>query len=559
MTVRRLVGAVAAVALASFVLIVFTLAGTASADDCSSPPDCSNTAWTVGGAAAAAAAVAAAAAATGWLPGQPKAKGKDFKDPGCKQQLESLLALVKQANLEVAQLVTTREGAQRKARRAAAEASLITAKAEGMSSQLDIAGTFQAGVSTGTLGADSFGTGTALGVAGAEASAEGWSTLARTGAQKVNELKRAPWFAKKLVEARLTKLKTLTKFLEESAESASFKAGILGAAGNAAGVVSLATTGYDQWASLERDPKLHALGEVIGDAEVKAMEAQRWLSFQEELTGRIKDADQALKRAVDNYNFNAARCGAETIVKPSLDDMMSRMAPAAAGQASVAPGSETAPPVVLPSEPKVDDRTTMPSDCDHSAYLRDYLHFPILDGDRRTSSHEMHRWEQRQADLEASISAVDDTLMRAELYFADCRTNAQIFGTLGAGATVFGFMVSAPAAIVLGITSVYCDIKGGAAAPPDAVGIEIGIMRQRLQFLKSRRAYVESERARLHMATLTHRSNIRDSVDRLKFMYSKCAGKDQSYWPEPPEVPDDPVEPVVFPQPRPYTEIGTWR
>lgn len=548
----------------------------AYADNCSSPEDCSNTAWVIGGGAAAVAAIIAAVTAGGWLRDYP---GDNLSDE-CFKALVALRQRIDPVIEQLSQLAVARKGALWES--AIVDANTIVlesllANAEGR------AGTEAARLATGgDIGLDTDVVGT--GLSGASGLAENWLAMAQAETAAADDLASAVQkFYSKLWIDRIAGRSSLIdpSVIQAYGNRARMLQGLGALQGSAATQVKAATAAGTVLQGLGIGTSLISLGsfvytqhlggahhfddmELLGkwksEVEIQRAESGRWLDFAGELDGRMAALEATFNARVDAYNQRADQCGAARIAPPPWTELVNRANNAAATR-NVPRGDRGAvPQSVFPRGPHpIKERDPADPDCDRGAYDAAVAEFNQQITDRADVVRRYLMWEQRRVDIAASIDALDDAYWKAWTFFEEGKTSWRIYGHAGAAATVASFFVAPAAAVVLGAGSIYCDLVGGAATPADARGIEVGQMRRTLDELRRTRGYVGQENMRLFNEITAFDGNIAQRRENLLSEYRGCGQNATPPWPAPPSTPksDSYTQPLT-PRARPYWEIMTW-
>jgi hypothetical protein len=339
------------------------------------------------------------------------------------------------------------------------------------------------------------------------------------------------------------------------------------------GGASVLSSAYTIASVLARRPgdQYEEMGARLASAEIKLAEAERWNSLAEELDRRVSWARTDLKLQVQSYNSEASGCGAEWIRPPDVDAVAQQMT-AAVGAVGPAKYWEPAPATILPRAPRPlpEGRGRDPGDCSLPTYRAMLQQFLDVRSDRLTTGINYMQSCNRQANIEASLAVLRPTLERAEAHFAEHTRSAENttvgLATTGGTLTVISFFVSPPAAIVLGLTCVYIDLKGIYASSPYTVGVSIGAARQFADAIGQKSVYVAQEVARLDGILVEQTSNLTTLGSRVRAMWDECA--QSQGWPANldigPEREDDSLAhwhnaARTVGSPMPYKEILSWR
>jgi hypothetical protein len=542
----------------------------AYADNCSSPEDCSNTAWVIGGGAAAVAAIIAAVTAGGWLRDYP---GDNLSDE-CFKALVALRQRIDPIVEQLAQLAVARKGALWESAIVDANAIVlesVLANAQGRAAteagRLATAGSIE-------LPADVVD----AGLAGASGLAENWLSSAQAASATADDLAsavskmtsmlaldRAAGRSSLITPDVLKALGNEAKLVQTAAQSgitaATTTGTILGRMGIGASLVSLGSFVYSQHlGGAHHFDDMELLGKWKSDLEIQRAESGRWLSFAGELDGRMAALEATFNARVDAYNQRADECGAAHIVPPPWSELVNRANNAAATR-NVPRGDRGAvPQIVFPRGPHpIKERDPADPDCDRGAYDAGVAELNQQLTDRADVVRRYLMWEQRRVDIAASIDALDDAYWKAWTFFEERKTLWRTYGHAGAAATVASFFVAPAAAVVLGAGSIYCNLVGGSATPADARGVEVGQMRRTLEELRRTRGYVGQENIRLFNEITAFDGNIAQRRENLLSDYRGCGQKATPPWPAPPSTPksESYTQPLTARQ-RPYWEIMTW-
>jgi hypothetical protein len=548
-------------------MCLFAFASPAAADNCSNPRDCSNTAWVIGGGAAAVAAIIAAVTAGGWL--------RDYPGDGLSDEcFKALVALRKEIDPiieQLSQIAVARKGALW-------EAAVVDAHTVVLQSLLANAEGRAATDATvlspvGDIGTAADATGAV--VAGASDAAAGWLASAEAAGAAADDLAGAVRNVTSMLaldraagRSRLLDPNVLTAYGNEARAAATAGTATANAAGKVitklgigTSLLSLGSFLYTQYGGgAGHFDDMELLGEWRSQVELQGAERGRWMSFAQELDGRIAALEATFNAKVAAYNSRADECHAAHIVPPPWSTLVERANTTAITREARPGPPGNVPQSVFPRGPHpIKERDPSDPDCDRGAYDTAIADFNKHLADRADVVRRYLMWEQRRVDIDASINALDETYWKASAFFEERKTWWRLYGHASAAATLVSFAVGPAAAIALGAASVFCDIVGGAATPEDARGIEVGQMRRTLDEVRRARGYVGEENVRLFNEITEFDGNIADRQSRLLYEYRGCGQKATPPWPAPPEIPKTdsytkPLTPIV----RPYWEILKW-
>jgi hypothetical protein len=592
-------------------------AGIATADDCSSPPDCSNTAWTVGGGAAVAGAIIAAAVASGLIPTSPtRAVDPDTGQrnelsPECLEALNGLLDAVHDEFTYLAELQGTIEGAVRMADNyeqwIGAGRSVFADPTSGSGPGASIPTGDLTGMGTATY--DTFRepvlareTGL-LSPAAATQAQQGFARATRadtlraiaegrkTAGETLRRLLGSPpamtdpgyeeW-------ARLYKGALESEFqaakLARQAEALSGQADELiqgarlsgqttdelaaaaraggrvtrfGTAMRGLGVLGGVYSAYGSRAAVSgyrsRTHILRARGESIARIDAAEGEQARWDSFARQLTERRDARLAVLNGRINAYNRRALACGAE-LLPLNAGDLLT------AARQSARPGAgrrgRVPERIVEPRRRDLSEQREASHGC--ATYPADIQAAEQVAWDVVT---DLQTWFDREANLAATKAGYDQAIADLEgqdpsAWFVGGQTGAAALSVSGALFTLAGVAVSWPVAIAMGVTSIVLSLGSEVMKPEDFHHVLVGKTRQIRGWLDTRSPYVTNEIFRLREL---FRTDVTQRLQELHSVYTECvqAGVEGLQPPTDPSV----FEPIANKAGRalPIEEIRTWR
>lgn len=539
--------------------------GVASADDCSSPADCSNTAWTVGGASAAAAAIVGAAAAGGWLPNGPTSREGGFTEPDCYSDLHMLAEPIRGTVQQIAELETTLVGADRMWLDAQQRATNLQWEAVNVADSwgLDPVGAAGLGISaSGPLA-------TKL----EQAAANHAATMQQYGGKLQNAaadfrriagqtaLEQGSDAAATFSQEARRSSRLAGEYLDEAAQT-SERAGGLGRLGRGLSVVNILTTVYGQTIGAgRRSDALQNIGALTAQADFARMEAARWNSYRAELTHRIDALVGVLRGQIAAYNARAQECNAV----PLSDDMerFTRTTISTAAQQLDAWQASEAPASVLARAPeplKEEDRPRV--NCDGAAYAAELQAYKsdIERFEQTASDFKLRR--QQATDIELTRIQIQNNLTQIQYQLANETFWYRIVGMTSGSATAVTLLsfLSPPVAMICGGISFVAGIAESQLSPSSAVTVLSGALQARIDWLRDRNGYNSREQVRLSNILDRLGSNMWQRRNSLWSSFRECGG-DQLGWERAPDVPSmaDAWAAPTGGQWRTLEEIGTWR
>jgi len=587
------------VALAGLTLgILVVLAGVAFADDCSSPSDCSNTAWTVGGGAAVAGGLAAAAAASGLLPGSPEgAAGADGTpntlSPECRQKLQGLLDRVNDQFAYVAELTTTLQGAVERgsARRMASSGGTVGPDGLPLPGEADLT---SAGAGAAETAASSFVPSAASIQQAQVAAANAQQHAARVAAQAVSRRALADGLEQLLhtidtstvegartfqsVARELVAAQTRARAAEEvrrqasrMAQAASSQADDLAAQlarFNPARAATNVARGLGALAALYSAYSTHQTitqfgsglrgvatrGALGAEQEILIGEFLRWRSFAAEVKARLDAALVDLNARMGAYNVAAVPCGAE---------LLHADAHAILDRAMYDPGRVPVPAGAVPGRvidprPRELDEQGTPQDCtQYEAALQNYDR--IADSVKR----DLERWQQRGADLSVTKSALDQLIRETAAALESSSTQFEVeHGTAGVvtvAAAIAGLagVITLGPALAIGAFTFFLASHADVSVRPEAEHLQnaVSAWRQERRWLDSRDGYIRGEVERLQRMVTT---DLRQRHDELARLHARCAAAGGTASPPLPPGVLTQTHPV-FGTHRTLQEVRQWR
>lgn len=522
------------IAAAAAIAIFFASAGIAWADDCSTPADCSNTAWTVGGAAAAAAAVAAAAAAAGWLPGGeteglPEGRDGSQLSRECFIDLQFLADPIRATIQQISELTVAVSGAARMwidAQNRAAAAQYQASRLAGRTLAAPIA------ASRAANSASAIGEAAGLGVHHA--------TTAAAGAQRVSEgLSRAATQFGQMGEA--AEAARAAGHASTYADEAARLAGIGKGAGRLAtglGIANIAAELYGQVSYQSTEDRLWQAGQLITQSETARIEARRWKAFMDHTQRRIDALKPTLLSQVRAYNARAEECNAVPLSEDL--DAFGRATQEAAGEQPRLEGEITAPASILRRAPEpLPERDPMYTNCDPAFYQQEMALYrnDLRDWQRRSDL--WVRWQHRETDLEITANAAGIEVNRLQYELAQGLGNMRFLGTIS-GTTAAAAMIPffTPAGqLIFGGVSLLAGMAETYMSPSAWQAVVLGKIEAQISWLRDQLGYAVSEQSRLRDFLNSLETNLRARRGSLRASYEACKGAEQG-WEPVPDLPD---------------------
>ena len=512
----------------------FATTGIARADDCSTPEDCSNTAWTVGGAAAAAAAVVAAAAAAGWLPGGhpeglPEAEGGGRLSRECFIDLQQLARPVRATVQQIAELTVAMTGAGRMwidAQTRAAAAQYQAAQLAGGTIPASIATPYTASMSSAIGEAATYGVHRATSSAAeAERVAAGLGRVAETfrGMGETADAARAA--------------RQASSYADDARRLGEVATGP-GRIATAMGIANIAAELYGQATYNGTEDKLRHAGQLVAQAEAARIETMRWKAFMGNLERRIEAQKAILLGQVQAYNARAAECNAVPLSEDL--DAFSRVTQEAAGQQAPATGTQVAPPSILRRAPEpLPERDPYFTNCDPAFYQQqlELYRRDILNWERRSAL--WMRWRQRETDLEITANAARLEVNKFEYELAKGLFNMRWLGTIS-GATAAAAMIplfSPPGQLIFGGVSLLTGMAETYLSPSGWQAVIVGRVSEQIRWLHNQLGYALQEQNRLRAYLNSLETNLRARRGTLRASYQSCNGGEKG-WEPVPELPD---------------------
>ena len=538
---RRRAVVVAVAAAASWLL----LGGTALADDCSSPLDCSNTAWTVGGGAAVAGGIIAAAAAAGVL-GPPKVdevaaaripeEDRERIIEDCRKELEPHRARVSAAFLRCAELAGALAGAANRAGASEVVAEELENRAEALvlaqrrgdrdwerilrDPSLRPRPSFDA---TFDLPADLTGAVGSHGVlAGVVQGGLG------TVAGRRDTLRRAVDAAAAAAAGRGEPALTATQRMAAASRhagrlrAAAAGARIVGSGLNVfGGVTSVAAIwNVDSTAEMAR-----VTGIVTEQAAQARLATRRWLEWRAARRSDLERAKADYRREAEAYNRAIGTCPFVRVAT-DFDEELVRLDPGRdEGYSAREPVLERPAPAEPPEQG--------PSRCDDlhadlAAYEQDRAAFVA----RTDPSHarwrdEIQRWATRRADLRATIAAFE-TLRDTNRQAVERSRVNKIGATWAAGALPMFLAWAFPPvtvgiALATGAASLAAAVTSSSMSVDDAAAFLEGQYAQRVRHLRYLHGMADGEVGRLITLLGTDLRNLRTRHAHLVARYRQCS------------------------------------
>lgn len=472
-------------------------AGPVHADDCSSPSDCSNTAWTVAGGAAVAAAIVGAAMAAGGRNGQ--GSGGEECD-----EVAVLRSSIRGRYQRLAELAVLRKGALTS--KARAEAQLQAAKdwAERLAREEQIS--------------------TTLASAGAAAG----STGAAYGAGRAAQLESAH-----LVQRRLHDL--IPGAPPPSVSPPSIGSKFWAGANRLISAGGALLTAAGHYFDRQHRDNVRTLGILQQTIIEKRAEVERWRSYADEQGDRIEAGFAELRSDIATFNADneAHGCGWSRL---DVDQMRSLLdaPPEATGAAGPVPQHilETEPPIRRATaeerrEERERDRERFVCrtyDGDLAAWnaLVAQLTPKLDEWDR-----ELRRWAARGAAVQrvmAERGRIERDLSRA-IWGASGVAPGETALALGEGGLAIAgiFAATWPVALALGVGGILVGVARGNLAPSDAQMLVEGRLAAEMQFWTTRMAYIQAEITRLTTMRTEVLSELQRRRIRLDRTYDWCS------------------------------------
>ncbi len=518
----------------------------ASADDCSSPADCSNTAWTVGGGAAVAAGLIAAAAASGLLPSSPTSSGGGQLDPECQQQLSDQLDVINDEFRYISELRGALEGAQNMMEGLGAQLSdqigYISTLGGDMNPQgpsvpfADMGAGLASAHGARFQAAEEAAKKAAERAMRARASAQSWSELSRAAAgagrpvaglataspQEVRAIVESMEATAQRLAAEEARLAQAAQTAGQAASRATARAAgpvtrtsYLGAAG---GFLSAAFNGVSMWMFSSGQAEQMARGKALAKREDLKAEIERWQKYSDKLEQRIGSRLDHLHSKITKYDSMTYGCGAEPIGASAHQIY----AHAVANASPIASSAPLPPRLVEPRKRELEE-AEKPADC--RAYVSALGQYERM---LKSVNDEIDMWLRRRVDLAASLEGLDE-IIRVE---AESRwwTNRIYYGMQGsaaaisAGGAVAGLVtvVNLPVALGLGCLSIALSVSSDYMYSTTWHQLFESRMRAERAFMASRSPYIESEIRRLENLL---DDDLRSRQAELEQSYQECAGE----------------------------------
>ncbi|MCP3973585.1 MAG: hypothetical protein GY720_03740 [bacterium] len=561
---------------------VFLVIGTgaAVADDCSSPTDCSNTAWTVGGGAAVAGAIIAAAAATGLIPSSPTGAvdpttgQRNELSPECLEALNGLLDAVHDEFAYLAELQGTIEGANRMANNLdewiGAGQNAFGDPTSGTTPGASVPHGDLTGIGTATY--DRFrepnlarATGV-LSPAAAARAQQGFARAARADSLRAiaEGRKAAGETLRRLLDspppmtdpgydkwARMYKGALETEFqaakLAREAEAlagsademiqgarltgqttddlaaaagAGGKITRFGTAMRGVGVLGGVYSAYGSRAAVggyrSRSHILRARGEGIARIDAAEGEQARWDSFSRQLSDRRAARLEVLNRKISAYNRRASACGAEMIPLDAGNLLASARQAARAGAGR---GGRVPERIVEPRRRDIREQREASQGC--STYPADVRAAERVAWDVVA---DLQKWLDREGDLAATKAGFDRAIADLEgrdpsSWFVGGQTSAAALSVSGVLFTVAGVAISWPVAVAMGVTSIVLSLGSEVMKPEDFHHVLVGKTRQMRGWLDTRSPYINSE---IHRLRELFNNDVAQRLRELHGVYSEC-------------------------------------
>jgi hypothetical protein len=516
------------------IAVFFASAGVAWADDCSTPADCANTAWTVGGAAAAAAAVAGAAAAAGWLPGGetnglPEGRDGSRLSRECFIDLQLLSTPIKATIQQISELTVAVSGAARMwidAQNRAAAARYRASQLAGGTTAAPVAASRAANASS------AIGESATLGVHHA--------TTAASAAQRTSAgLSRAASQFGQMGEA--AEAARAAGHATTYADEATRLAGIGGRVGHLVtglGVANIAAELYGQISYQSTEDRLWQAGQLATQSDMARIEARRWKAFMEHTQRRIDALKPTLLAQVRAYNARAEECNAVPLSEDL--DAFSRATQGAAGAQPSAAGEEIAPASILRRAPEpLPERDPMYTNCDPAFYQQEMALFKndLRDWQRRSDL--WVRWRQRETDLEITANAARLEVNRLEYQLKADLGNMRALGTISGGTAAAAMMpcFTPVGQLIFGGVSLLTGMAETYLSPSAWQAVILGKVEAQISWLQNQLGYSVSEQNRLRTHLNSLETNLRARRGSLRSSYRACKGAELG-WEPVPDLPD---------------------
>ncbi len=473
--------------------------GIAHADDCSSPSDCSNTAWTVAGGAAVAAAIVGVAMGTRSEGGSGAEECEDAA---------ALHASISARFQRLADLAVLRRGAM-----------LSKARAE---AQLRAAGEWAARL---------------------ESSAQLPTTGAAIAASAGSATTKA---AGELIEGTATSAIARQRLAALLADSSSHGGTLrAGASTGGRGAMSTASSWFSRFGAIvsvagqyfnyQHRDDMRTLGILRQTMTQKQAEIERWTSAADEYGGKIDGGMQALRPAVDQFNkLNEQHgCGWSRLDLAQMQGLLDAP-PAAVGAIGAVPQHilETEPPIRRATdEERAEERRRDRDRPVCSAYDADLAAWNSLVGQMTPK---LDKWDEELRHWAARGAAVRRVMAHRSEYERQVRE--AIWGVTGnalgeralagadLGIAAAGLVVaSAPAVVALGIAGIVVSVARGQMSPTDAQLIAEGKIAAEMQFWASRLMYIRAEITRITQMRTEVLSELQRRRIRLDRTHAWCS------------------------------------
>jgi len=486
--------------------------GVAYADDCSSPSDCSNTAWTVAGGAAVAAVIVGTAMGT-------RRNGSEASE--C-EEVGALRVSIRGSYQQLADLAVLRKGAVLSKSRAEAQLRMARDWAARLEGKVQISTT-----SSGHL-------------------ASAGSTTAAAAGSYADRLQDAIAGAKSSDIAR-QRLAALTGTAAPSGSlvrpgmvsgGRTMTSSFWSKANRAFSVVGLALSAAGQYFNYQHRNDMRTLGILRQTIIQKQAEIKRWQSYVEELSAKIDAGFEALRASVRRCNEMNEKhsCGWSRL---DLGDMRALLdsPPDVDGAAGAVPQHllETEPPIHrATADERAEERERDRERFVCQAYDADLAAWNTLAESMKPKldqwDEQLRHWAARGAAVQrvmASRSEIERSVREAIWGVTGNALGERVLAGGELGIAAIGLAsFSWPVVAALGIGGALVSLARGQISPSDVELIAEGRIAAEMQFWSSRMVYIRAEITRIERMRTEVLSELQRRRIRLDRSYDWCS----SWW-----------------------------